>query len=293
MITIKDLLAAYRLKVDNLDLELLIAHELKKSREFVLAHPEYTIPAPKIKKLGLEIARRQRREPLAYILGHKEFYGLDFQVTPDTLIPRPETETLVELALGKIKETRDKGQGICVADVGTGSGNIIISLAKQLEDGGTDFYGIDISPAALKVARRNARRLAPEKRIKFLQGNLLEPVLVQNSKLKIQNSRILILANLPYLSQEIYSATEPDIKKFEPKSALYSGNHGLAHYEKLLRQIKKLKTSYSLLHVTCYLEISPEQKKSLAALVKKHLPAAGINFQKDLAGRWRFCLIEI
>jgi len=235
--------------------------------------------------------------PLAYILGYKEFYGLSFKVTPNTLIPRPETELLVELA---IQGTNIKEQTSNIIDVGTGSGNIIISIAKNHpEYSGLNYFAVDISNKALQIAKQNAKAHNVSKKIKFIHGNLLEPI-IGNWKLpacpvgrEIENSKMIILANLPYLSKEIYSATLPNVKKYEPKSALYSANAGLDHYERLLKQILALSVTSYELRVTILLEISPEQKTKLTKLIKKYLPQAQIDFQKDLAKKWRVCKIEI
>jgi len=287
--TIQAILAKYRPKIDNLDLELLIAHALEKSREFVLAHPEYKIPKFQISNFKFQIARRIHGEPLAHISGCKEFYGLNFKVTKDTLIPRPETELLVEKALENILNIhRD---ALNIVDVGTGSGNIIISIAKNLKNKKINYFGIDISKVALKIAKYNAKKHRLTK-IKFIKSNLLDHFLKNNTPLR-QFDNLIILANLPYLSNKLYRATAPTVKNFEPKSALYSPKAGLEHYEKLLKQIKILTNHYSLFTVHCFLEFSPEQKKALIVLVKKILPFAKIRFQKDLAGKWRVCIIDL
>jgi release factor glutamine methyltransferase len=297
--------------MDNLDLELLIAHELKKSREFVLTYPETELTKNQEASTKQLIKRRLSHEPLAYILGHKEFYGLNFKVTKDTLIPRPETELLVEKALQEISSAKDTSLNII--DVGTGSGNIIISVAKNLKNKKINYFGIDISKDALKVASYNARKINPDKKINFLHGNLLEPLFQnlpadrQGLKFKItclpvgmENSQILILANLPYLSKKIYSATAANVRKFEPKSALYSPQSGLEHYKKLLKQIGNIRKKFFMpacpvgrFHISCFMEISPEQKKPLHALIKNFLPSAKIKFQKDLAGKWRICFFDL
>ena len=119
----------------------------------------------------------------------------------------------------------------------------------------------------------------------------MEPIL--KSKIINPKSSFLILANLPYLSKDIYNACALNVKKYEPKSALYSNNAGLAHYAKLLGQILKLKNNCSMFHAMCLMEISPEQKKLLPPLIKKHFPQAKIEFKKDLAGKWRICKIEL
>jgi release factor glutamine methyltransferase len=295
MTTIQTILTKYRPKIASLDLELLIAHELKKSREFVLIYPEYAISDNLIRQLTKKIARRKRGEPLAHILGHKEFYGLDFKVTKDTLIPRPETELLVDLGIKAIEDTADTN--LSIVDVGTGSGNIIISIARAIESKNLlhishyKLRGIDISDKALGVAKYNAKK-HNKNEIKFIKSNLLDYFLKNNKTIK-QFNNLIILANLPYLSREIYSATAPTVKNFEPKSALISGIDGLRHYEQLLKQIQTIKKTCCMLHVACFMEISPEQKNNLTRLIKKILPTAKIRFKKDLAGKWRICVINL
>ncbi len=307
-ITIKDLQKKYSPKIDYLDLELLLAHTLKKPREFVLAHPEKKLTARQAEKFESLAKRRINHEPIAYLTGHKEFYGLDFEVTPATLIPRPETELIVEEAGALLRSMLRNKLAHCsfsegevrtnIIDVGTGSGNIIISLTKKIRPTWTSdvqmrlghrmsFFGLDISKEALVIAHRNAKKNNVNE-IKFLQSDLLEHFL-KNASPKIKNSKMILLANLPYLSQEIYSATAPTVKKFEPKSALYSANAGLAHYEKLFKQINILRSheTNKLVGLTTILEFSPEQKPTLEKIIKKHFSKAKIKFQKDLAGKWR------
>ena len=214
-----------RQKIDSasLDAELLLSLALKKSKEFLYTYPEKKLGFFAKLKFGYLIRQRLKNAPLAYLTGHKQFYGYDFLVNRNVLIPRPLTEKAVELALKEIQP------GFAVVDVGTGSGNIIISLALELKKkyALTDFklYGLDISAKALKVARQNARIHKVEKQITFLQSNLLE---------KVKNQKIdLILANLPYL--EASDLLEPSIKK-EPKSAL------VGNYAELFRQIANLQS---------------------------------------------------
>ncbi len=221
---------------------------------------------------------------MAYILGHKEFYGLDFKVNKNTLIPRPETELLVEEIL-KLKP-KDKN----IIDIGTGSGNIIISLAKNIKNNNT-FWGVDISPKALSVARYNAKKNKAEKRIKFIKSDLLNFILKSKNH-KLKTKELIIVANLPYLSQKIYSSAMPDVKNYEPKSALLSGPDGLNHYKKLLRQIRSLKKSYPALDVSCYMEISPEQKTILEKIIKNLFLSSKMEFKKDLARKWRLAIMK-
>lgn len=288
------------------ELELILAHILQKSREYVLAHPEIKLNKIQNIKYKKLVSRRKKHEPMAYILGKKEFYGLNFKVTKDTLIPRPETEMLVELTAHNIKhETPNKNAKTIIIDVGTGSGNIIISLAKELEKNkglqatGYMLYGLDSSLQAIRIARQNAKRHKMDKTIKFIKSDLLKYFLDNNETMK-QCGNAIIVANLPYVSQKIYSSVSPDIKNYEPKSALLSGKDGLDHYRKLLDQIKKLKESYSMLpacrqarYVTCYMEFSPEQRTKLQKIIKENLPSSKVEFQKDLARKWRVAIIKV
>ena len=300
---LQDVFQKYHNKLDHLDLELLVAHSLKKTREFVITYPDHIITKKQETITKNFISRRLKHEPIAYILGEKEFYGLNFKVDKNTLIPRPETELLVEQALRKIQDTRNpvkseadhgagKKQEISIIDLGTGSGNIIIAIAKnsKFKIQNSKFFAVDISAKALKVAKQNAKINKVEKKIKFVKSNLLDYFLnSKNKKLKTKNC--IIIANLPYLSKKIYNATMPDVKNFEPKSALLSGKDGLDHYRKLFSQIKKL-PSVNSQRFTIFLEFSPEQKKDLDKLAKNFFPKAKRAFYKDLSQKWRILEIK-
>ncbi len=296
MLTIKNLQQKYFSKISPSDLEILISSAIEKPKEFILTHPEYELDKFKIKNLKLKIARRAKGEPIAYITGHKEFYGLDFKINRNVLIPRPETEQIVKLVISNLKSAIRKNKKIVIADIGTGSGNIIISIAKWLKKSKLPIANYrllasDISPKALRLARQNAKKHKVDKKIKFLQGDLLK-FLMDKEILFIDHCSLIIVANLPYLSKKIYDSAPIDIKKYEPKSALYSHKEGLAHYEKLFKQIKIIIPYYTL-HATCYIEMSPEQKNKLAELIKNYFPQSKTIFHKDLAGKWRVCAINI
>ncbi len=259
-----DIQKKYAKKIDFLDLELILAHILKKPREFILTHPEFKIPTIYNQQLTTFIKRRIGRESLAYILGEKEFYGLKFKVNKNVLVPRPETELLVELALNEL--TTSNRQPTIIIDVGTGSGNIIISLAKELKKSKLriadyQLLATDISNKALAVAKQNAKLHKVDKKIKFLQGDLLKPILKQLSVARLPASpaltrrgrqrgeparqvssqwSVMIIANLPYLSPKIYKNTPKSVKNYEPKKALLSQKGGLGYYDKLFQQVKKL-----------------------------------------------------
>ncbi len=275
-------------RIDSLDLDLIISHVIQKPREFVLTHPEFEISEKKIIQLKKLIKRRIKAEPLAYIIGHKEFFGFDFLVNRHTLIPRPETELMIEKVLKEKLSTNTS-----FLDIGTGSGNIIISLAKIIKNTQTNFFAIDISKEAILIAKKNSKQQNVNDKINFFVGSLLEPINRNISK-KLFN-KIILTANLPYLSKKIYISTEPTVKNFEPESALLSSQLGLSHYKKLLKQISKLKYNFnhSPHSIICFLEISPEQKSSIGKIIKDSFPESEIKFYQDLAQKWRLVRIKI
>ncbi|MEI8096538.1 MAG: peptide chain release factor N(5)-glutamine methyltransferase [Candidatus Moraniibacteriota bacterium] len=289
-------------KISPADFFVLLSDVTKKEKTFLLAHPEYSLSGEEEKTLRNFFERRLHHEPVAYIIGHKEFYGYDFIVTPDTLVPRPETELMVELALNKIEsgisnlEYRKKK--VTVADIGTGSGNIIISLVKEVEKlyqiASIKYYASDISEDALIVAKENAKRHNVDKKITFHQSNLLESSIEEISLA----DEIIILANLPYLSEEIYESSPEDVKNFEPKSALISDQDGLNHYYRLFEQIKNISKPPRLDErergwATLFLEISPEQASLLKKAIPLFFPQAPIKIHKDLAQKDRVVEIRI
>ncbi|MBI2099020.1 peptide chain release factor N(5)-glutamine methyltransferase [Candidatus Uhrbacteria bacterium] len=261
-----------------LDAEILLGLVLKKSKEEMLIHSEQKISARQFKKFSQLIKRRAKREPIAYIVGEKEFFGLKFFVNKNVLIPRPETELLVEEAIREFQISDFRFQ---IFDIGTGSGTIAVALAKNLPE--AKIIATDISSAALKIARANARRHGVSKRIKFVKTNLLPQI--PNSRFQIPT---LIVANLPYLSTRVWKNAMPDVKNFEPKTALLGGADGLDLIKKLLAQIKARN-----IRGTVLLEVDPTQPKKLSSFAKKLFPGAIIEIKKDLAGLDRLFLAKI
>jgi release factor glutamine methyltransferase len=207
----------------QIEAEILISEAIHKNRSFVLAHPEYELKPTELATVQDYFLRRQQNDPIHYIIGHREFYGLDFKVTPDTLIPRPETEDLIDEV-----ETFLKGKGIetpRILELGTGSGAVAIILAKKFSKAAV--IATDISEAALKTAQENAQRLGAN--VQFKLGDLLEPV--------VDHHFDVIAANMPYIPQYVYDQLEPHIKDFEPKTALLGGDTGMEIYERLFAQI--------------------------------------------------------
>ncbi|MFH0930119.1 MAG: peptide chain release factor N(5)-glutamine methyltransferase [Candidatus Moraniibacteriota bacterium] len=283
-------------KLSPIDMGILLSLAGNFSKEHILAHPEKKLSAMQTKKFDSFCARRASGEPVAYIAGKKEFFGLEFLVNKDVLIPRPETELLVEETIKKINkffaETRliaslHENDKLTVIDVGTGSGNIIISIAKnipQIFQKKTNFYAIDISKESLRVAKANTKKHKVDKKIKLVQSDMLEYFVKR--KIKLEN--ILIVANLPYVSENIYKQNYKNLK-YEPKKALLSGRRGLQHYKDLFAEIKKILITA---HCSLFIEFSPEQKPEIGRIIKKCLPKAKTKFFKDLAGKWRMTEVK-
>ncbi len=278
------------------DFFVLLAHVTDKDKTFLLAHPEYALNAETETKARECFARRLKHEPVAYITGHKEFYGRDFLVTPDTLIPRPETELLVELILNKIESRisnlESRKGSLTVLDIGTGSGNIIVSVASEcksaprfkIQDSRFSFHTVDTSRAALAVAKENAKCHEADTLISFQEGSLLEPLVDELT----EADEIIIAANLPYLSEEIYQSSADDVKVFEPRSALVSDQAGLDHYYRLLEQTKAIGKPSTL-----FLEISPEQSPIITDYLATNFPQAETPIHQDLSSRDRIVEIKL
>lgn len=292
-------------KLNILDIELILAYVIKKSREFILTHPEYELTKLQIKNYELRIKERINGWSVAAIIGEKEFYGLKFKVDKNVLIPRPETEILVEEALkitnypataeprhggGELRITNSK---IIVIDVGTGSGCIIITLAKLLNNESKiknhELYGIDISNKVLNIAKKNAKLHSVNMNIKFFNGNLLDPIL-KNTKYQIPNTKYLILANLPYLTPAQIK-NSPSIQK-EPSLALVAGHDGLKYYRQLFQQIKKLRFVIPQSKFSLICEIDPAQKIIFSKIFKQFLFQEKLIFKRDLSQKIRLAIIN-
>jgi release factor glutamine methyltransferase len=222
--------------------ELLLLHVANRDRAWLYAHPEEILSADSASQYSALILRRAKGEPTQHLTGKQEFWGLEFEVSADVLIPRPETEHLIEvaldrLALGELRAGRSPrlaGNGITLVDVGTGSGCIAIALAKELPD--ATVYATDISPAALDVARRNTARLGVSDRIQFLESNLLEAFI--ESRATDHESRLfdLIVCNPPYIGQRDAESLPREVRDHEPPAALFAGEEGYELYGALIPQ---------------------------------------------------------
>lgn len=220
-----DTLETAGISTARLDAIVLLEDATGKERSYLLAHPEQELTDVQLFELEERITRRRQHEPLAYIRGKSEFYGREFIVNKHTLEPRPETETMIELAL----EILDEEYFIC--DIGTGSGAIGITMKLELP--GATVTATDIDDNCMNTAAKNAKKLGAD--VQFLNGNLLEPL----SSINIQPSNIAILANLPYV---------PDAYKlnraatFEPALAIFGGKDGLDLYRQLFNQMAELRS---------------------------------------------------
>jgi release factor glutamine methyltransferase len=242
--------------------ELLLLHVLGRDRAWLYAHPEEIVPGLDAHRFISLILRRAEGEPTQYLTGKQEFWGLEFEVTPDVLIPRPETEHVIEVALDRlaVREIRAgrkqtlRGDGLNIIDVGTGSGCIAIALAKELP--GARIVATDISEAALAVARRNAARHAFANNILFLQRNLLNHGELSNVEASVVGAQHaaplhgkvaptgvaspgqfdLIVSNPPYVGRKEKETLMREVRDHEPEVALYGGEEGYELYADLIAQ---------------------------------------------------------
>ena len=264
----------------RLDAELLLAHALGLSRARLMAQFDRALSPAELARYRQLIERRRAHEPVAYIVGHQEFYGLDFYVDRRVLIPRPETELLVEKAIELAGRVGDRGYGLyplTLADVGTGSGAIAVSLAVHLPQ--ATIYALDSSAEALEVAARNVRHHGVEGRVHLLRGDLLSP---------LPEPVDIVVANLPYVGETELAELPPEIRCYEPLSALDGGPDGLRHIRRLLAQARE----YFRPHGAVLLEIGATQGEAVAELARRHFPTAEIEIARDYGGLDRVVIVR-
>jgi release factor glutamine methyltransferase len=261
----------------DLDASVLMAHILNKPRTWVMAHPELALTSEQQKDLDDSLTRLERGESFPYVLGHWEFFGLDFEVTHDVLIPRPETELLVEKAIAWLQESPVRRT---VADVGTGSGAIAVTIAVNVPD--LHILATDISHKALEVAQKNAMKFDVNRRIDFVQCDLLPPHI---ASLPTERHFDLICANLPYIPTE----TLHNLPIFgrEPTLALDGGDDGLD----LIRRLLKIGPEWLAPNGMILLEIESTRGIQALNMACDLFSEATIHLHQDLAGQDR--LLEI
>jgi release factor glutamine methyltransferase len=239
--------------------ELLLLHVLGRNRTWIYAHPEESIAGPDEQRFFELIARRIAGEPIQHLTGKQEFWGLELEVTPDVLIPRPETEHVIEVALDRLavrevragRRNKNDGAGLLIADIGTGSGCIAIALAKELP--AAQFVATDSSPNALVVAGRNAVRHGVDGRIQFVEANLLDRTSVPDVSGEWLSARVVgsepisgdeadlplfdvIASNPPYIGRREAESLPREVREHEPEIALYGGEEGYEFYAALISQ---------------------------------------------------------
>lgn len=260
----------------RLDAELLICYVLNISKEQLVAHPEMEVSPEQAALIESYVEKRAQGIPVAYITNEKEFCGLPFYVDEYVLIPRPETELLVESALRHISKIVNKSEkSLRIIDVGTGSACIIISLAQQLKEKHPkifercSFVGVDVSEKAIEIAIKNAERHNLSNEIVFHQSDLLSDVN------KDGNQQDVIIANLPYGAEGEETSLSTN---FEPQAAIFAGQDGLSLYKKLLEQMKDLDVT------AFFFEFGIDQSSPLKEITSEKYPDFTIKIHKDLAG---------
>ncbi|MBC7879372.1 MAG: peptide chain release factor N(5)-glutamine methyltransferase [Anaerolineales bacterium] len=276
------------------DAQIILAHILGRPRTWLLAHLDTHLSPPQIAATQQAFDEYQRGTPLPYIIGHWEFFSLDFDITKDVLIPRPETELLVEKAIAWLKASPERRT---IADIGTGSGAIAISIAVNIPD--AHILATDISPAALEVARRNANKLNVQKQIEFIECDLFptQSQIVNQVSIRRKDqerdysttdgkSKIdLICANLPYIPTK--TLHQLPIYEIEPTLALDGGIDGLDLYRRLFKLIPDFIAPDGMI----LLEIESTLGAQTLSLARDSFPQAAIHLHQDLTGRDR--LLEI
>jgi release factor glutamine methyltransferase len=256
----------------GLDARVLLAHTLRQPQSWLLAHPEYHPNQEERHRLNTALDQLLAGVPLPYVIGQWEFFGLTFKLSPRVLIPRPETELLVEEALAWLAAAPDRRQAI---DLGTGSGCIAVSLAKHCRD--LVLVATDIDPETLAIAQQNAQRHQVERRIKFRQGNMWTPV---------EGQFDLICANLPYIPTKTLEHLA--VYRREPALALDGGRDGLDALRACLQAAPNFLAPGGLLLA----EIEASQGPAVLALARAHFPSSQMELLPDLAGRDRLLRLK-
>jgi release factor glutamine methyltransferase len=263
----------------ELDAQVLLANILDKPRTWLASHPETHLTQEQLASVKKGLSRLEAGEPLPHVLGHWEFFGLDLEITPDVLIPRPETELLVERAIKWLETVPERRT---IADVGTGSGCIAVAIAKSIPD--AKIFATDISRPALEIAHRNARRHKVAKRIDFVQCDLLPP---HPDPLPTALHFELICANLPYIPTQILQGLA--VFGREPSLALDGGVDGLDIIRRLLHHAPDWLTPRGMM----LLEIEASQGMPAVSLAYDTFENAEIHLHQDLAGHDRLLSVEL
>jgi release factor glutamine methyltransferase len=265
-----------------LDAQLLLAYVLDRPKNYLFTHMDQPLSEAALERFEQLIDRRARHEPVAYILGWKDFYKRPFVVNPFVLIPRPETEQVVEAALQEATGGRDT----VFIDIGTGSGAIAVTLAAE---SGLPVIAIDVSDRALAVARQNAAINNVDDRITFVHGSLIDPI---DSTITKPLERVVLVANLPYLSTRQWTQSQADVHDYEPRLALDGGVDGLELYNDLFRSLQLRRADFPA-QLSVVFEIDPDQRTSAPSVVKHYFPNAEVRVLNDLTNRARIIVAHV
>jgi release factor glutamine methyltransferase len=222
-------LTSARVPSPRMNAELLLMFILGRDRAYLYGHPEHELGSEEQARYDNALRQRSRGIPAQYITGHQEFWGMDFIVSPAVLIPRPETEHLIEELLARVGRAPSPAN-LRIVDVGTGSGCIALALAKELPQ--AEIHAVDISPAALEIARANAVRLQLESRIQFHEADLLDGIEADSVNFEVSNP--------PYVGESEEDTVQLEVRKFEPRNAVFAGATGLEVIERLIPQAREV-----------------------------------------------------
>ena len=287
--------SAYRLKP-----------ELRKNKTWLYMNNNYKLNKDEEKLFNNFISQRSKRKPVAYIINKKEFYGYDFYVNENVLIPRPETELIVDKVLEILTEVHSlecknaipssayrlkpelRNKKFTLIDIGTGSGCIIISILNELTKNKKDkiinnAFANDISKKAIEVTKINVKKYGLDKKIKIIASDLEKAI---SEKIFSNSDQIIITANLPYIKNSDYKTLQPNVKKYEPAIALKAGKEGLDHIERLINKISKIQLKPNK-KIFIILEADPNQISKIIAILSKKFTNSNIKITKDLSGKKR------
>ena len=269
----------------KLEARLLLAKALNKNLNWTYVNLEKKLSKNKILNYEILIKKKLRKIPTAYLLGNKEFYSMNFKVNKNTLIPRPETEIIIE----EIKKNFKNKKRLLILDLGTGSGCILLSILKEFKN--AIGIGVDKYSETVKVARINSKRNNLSKRSKFFkldwnQKDFFEQIIKINKKFSGNEKFDLVVSNPPYLLRNEIKSLMPEVL-YEPKESLYDNKDGLSFYKRILPKINSLVLENSYI----YLEINPKNRRNIEKICKSN-NIKNINYIKDLSGKYRFVLIK-
>ena len=260
----------------GLEAELLLSHTIGLDRVHLYQRLEESLSQEREAVYSALLERRLSHEPTPYIVGQREFYGIQFQVTPAAILPRPETEIVVEVVLAEASRILNRQPVVTIVDVGVGCGAIAVALAAHLP--GATVIATDISTDALALARHNAERIALDQRICFLEGEGLQPLVEPVD---------VIAANLPYVKTDDWERLRPEIRCFEPRQGLDGGLDGLRAIEPLLSQAPQ----YIRPGGAVVLEIGDEQGEAVCRMAAAAFPQTRVKIRHDLAGLGRVLVV--